>query len=74
MGTRTFEYGPYEIVCTATPAPGGGFAASLVVALGHDTAREETPVALGGSSKFKTENDAIAHAEASGREWVDNFG
>ena len=73
MGTKKFDYGPYELVCTATPAAGGRFAASLVVALGHDTAREETPVAL-ENGLFKSEADAFAHAEAAGREWVDNFG
>jgi hypothetical protein len=73
MGTRTFEYGPYELVCTATPADGGGFAVRLVVALGHDSAREETPVDL-EISRFKTEDEAFSHAEASGRDWVDNFG
>jgi hypothetical protein len=74
MGTRTFEYGPYELVCTALPTPGGGFRAQLVVALGHESAREETPVALDDSPSFKSEDDAFAHAQASGIEWVDNFG
>ena len=74
MGTRTFEYGPYELVCTATPVAGGGFSASLVVALGHDSAREETAVTLGKAGPFGTEEEAFAHAQASGMEWVDNFG
>ena len=67
MGTTTFEYGPYELVCTAEPAPGGRFSATLVVVLGHDTAREETPVELDGAPRFKSEKEAIAHAEASGQ-------
>ena len=73
MGTRTVEYGPYELVCTVTPGPSGGFTAQLVVALGHDSAREETPVDL-EIPRFKTEAEAFAHAESSGRDWVDNFG
>lgn len=73
MGTKTFQYGPYELVCSATPA-GSSFAATLVVALGHDSAREETAVPLDKASHFKSEADAIAHARTSGEEWVDNFG
>jgi len=73
MTTKTFEYGPYELVCTATPAT-GGFRAGLVVALGHDSAREETPVDLAKSPTFRTESEAWQHAEQSGQEWVDNFG
>jgi hypothetical protein len=73
MGTRTFEYGPYELVCTAKPADAGGFIVDLVVALGHDGAREETPVDL-ETSRFKSEDEAFAHAQACGRDWVDNFG
>lgn len=74
MGTQKFQYGPYELVCTATPARGGGFTAGLLVALGHDSAREETFVSLGGAPIFTTAAEAFTHARDCGQEWVDNFG
>jgi hypothetical protein len=73
MGTRTIEYGPYEIVCAATPAA-GGFAASAVVAISHGDAREETPVPLAGPATFDTEDAALDHAAAGGQAWVDENG
>ena len=74
MQTKTFEYGPYELICSATPAAGGGFSAVLMVAISHGDASEKTPVPLGDAPAFASEDEAIEHAAAKGRDWVDEHG
>ncbi|MEJ6022871.1 hypothetical protein [Ramlibacter sp. PS4R-6] len=73
MQTKTFEYGPYELICSATPSAGGGFGATLMVAISHGDASERTPVPLEASA-FASEDEAIEHAAAKGRDWVDEHG
>jgi hypothetical protein len=72
MQTKTFEYGPYELICSAAPSSAGGFGAALSVSISHGDASEKTSVPLTGT--FKTEDEAIEHAAAKGRDWVDEHG
>jgi hypothetical protein len=74
MQTKTFEYGPYELICSATPSPAGGFDAALNVSISHGDAAEKTPVPLTGAPTFKTADEALEHAAAKGRDWVDEHG
>jgi len=73
MQTKTFEYGPYELICSAAPSAAGGFDATLSVSISHGDASEKTPVPVGAQS-FKTDDEAIEHAAAKGRDWVDEHG
>jgi hypothetical protein len=74
MATQTIQYGPYELICTATPLPAGGYSASLAVAIEHGNAREANPIPLVQAPTFASEAEAMEHAAAIGRDWVDNHG
>jgi len=74
MATQTIQHGPYELICTATPLPTGGYSASLAVAIEHGNAREVSQIPLANASSFASEAAAFEHAAANGRDWVDNHG
>jgi hypothetical protein len=74
MATRTVEYGPYEIVCTAAPDAAGRFAPGVIVAISHGDAREETAVPVPDTTPCETEASALDQAEAAGQAWVDEHG
>ena len=74
MQTKTFEYGPYELICSAAPSAASGFNATLSVSISHGDASEKTNVPLDAAQSFMTEDEAIEHAAAKGRDWVDEHG